>query len=95
MAYWRGGCRGGNDGARGSGGVAGVGRNACSEAERFSIREILPHTRSGSWPQDFTVSRGQIYDDMGRLTGGPEDNIRRRPLTGMFVDTNVLVAPVS
>lgn len=40
---------------------------------RFSIREILPPHDPGSWPQDFTVSREQIYDDMGRLTGGPED----------------------
>ena len=41
--------------------------------QRFSIREILPPHDPGSWPQDFTVSRGQIYDDMGRLTEGPED----------------------
>ena len=39
----------------------------------FSIREILPPHDPGSWPQDFTVSREQIHDDMGRLTGGPED----------------------
>ena len=39
----------------------------------FSILEILPPHDPGSWPQDFTVSREQIYDDMGRLTGGPED----------------------
>ena len=39
----------------------------------FSIREILPPHDPGSWPQDFTVSREQMYDDMGRLTGGPED----------------------
>ena len=43
------------------------------QRRRFSIREILPPHDPGSWPQDFTVSRGQIYDDMGRLTGGPED----------------------
>ena len=39
----------------------------------FSILAILPPHDPGSWPQDFTVSREQIYDDMGRLTGGPED----------------------
>ncbi len=39
----------------------------------FSIREILPPHDPGSWPEGFTVSRGQIYDDMGRLIGGPED----------------------
>ena len=41
---------------------------------RFSIREILPPHDPGSWPQGFTVSREQIYDDMGRLTGGSEDS---------------------
>ena len=41
---------------------------------RFSIREILPPYDPGSWPQGFTVSREQIYDDMGRLGGGPEDS---------------------
>ena len=40
---------------------------------RFSIREILPPHHPGPWPEGFTVSREQIYDDMGRLTGGPED----------------------
>ena len=56
-------------------------RNVCPEpAEeparqgRFSIREILPPYDPGSWPQGFTVSREQIYDDMARLTGGPEDS---------------------
>ncbi len=59
-------------------------RNVCPEpAEeparqgRFSIREILPPydpDDPGSWPQGFTVSREQIYDDMARLTGGPEDS---------------------
>ena len=39
----------------------------------FSILEILPPHDPGSWPQGFTVSREQIYDDMSRLTGGPED----------------------
>ena len=41
---------------------------------RFSIREILPPYDPGSWPQGFTVSREQIYNDMARLTGGPEDS---------------------
>ena len=39
----------------------------------FSIREILPPHDPGPWPKDFTVSREQIYDDIGRLTGGSED----------------------
>ena len=40
---------------------------------RFSIREILPPHDPGPWPEGFTVSREQIYDDMGRLTGGSEN----------------------
>ena len=39
----------------------------------FSIREILPPHDPGPWPKGFTVSREQIYDDIGRLTGGSED----------------------
>ena len=46
---------------------------APARRRRFSIREILPPHDPGPWPQDFTVSREQIYDDLGRLTGGPED----------------------
>ena len=46
---------------------------APARRRKFSIREILPPHDPGSWPQDFTVSREQIYDDMGRLTGGSED----------------------
>ena len=40
--------------------------------QRFSIREILPPHDPGPWPEGFTVSREQLYDDMGRLTGGSE-----------------------
>lgn len=46
---------------------------APARQRRFSIREILPPHDPGPWPEGFTVSREQIYDDMGRLTGGPED----------------------
>ena len=46
---------------------------APARQRRFSIREILPPHDSGPWPKGYTVSREQIYDDMGRLTGGPED----------------------
>ena len=46
---------------------------APARQRRFSIREILPPHDPGPWPEDFTVSREQIHDDMGRLTGGPED----------------------
>ena len=40
---------------------------------RFSFAEILPPYDPGPWPEGFTVSREQIHDDMGRLTGGPEN----------------------
>ena len=40
---------------------------------RFSIEEILPPHDPGPWPEGFTMSREQIYDDMGRLTGGSEN----------------------
>lgn len=46
---------------------------APARQRRFSIREILPPHDPGPWPEGFTVSREQIYDDMGRLTGGPGD----------------------
>ena len=38
--------------------------------QRFSIREILPPHDPGAWPQGFTASREQIYDDTGRPSGG-------------------------
>lgn len=40
---------------------------------RFSIQKVLPPHDPGPWPEGFMVSRVQIYDDMGRLTGGSED----------------------
>lgn len=43
--------------------------------KKFDIDEILPVIRGGSWPPGFTVSREQIYDEFGRLTGGPQDEI--------------------
>ncbi|MYE11034.1 MAG: hypothetical protein F4X99_05105 [Gammaproteobacteria bacterium] len=39
----------------------------------FDLDEIWPAVPGGSWPPGFTVSRDKIYDDWGRLTGGPED----------------------
>ena len=40
---------------------------------QFNLDEIWPAAKGGSWPEGFTVSRDQIYDDAGRLTGGPQD----------------------
>ena len=34
----------------------------------------FPPWNGGPWPEGFTASRERIYDDMGRLTGGPEDD---------------------
>ena len=57
--------------ARGDGSLASAGTPV--RRRRFSIREILPPHNPGPWPEGFTVSREQIYDDMGRLTGGPDN----------------------
>ena len=40
---------------------------------KFDLDEIWPPIPGGSWPSGFTVSRDQIYDKSGRLTGGPQD----------------------
>ena len=42
-------------------------------SRRFDLDEIWPPIPGGSWPPGFTVSREQIYDESGRLTGGPQD----------------------
>ena len=41
---------------------------------QFDIDKFWPPIRGGSWPPGFTVSREQIYDELGRLTGGPQDD---------------------
>ena len=40
----------------------------------FNLDRDFPPWDPGPWPEGFTVSREQIYDDMGRLAGGPEDH---------------------
>ena len=40
---------------------------------RFDARRDWPPVPGGDWPPDFTVSREQIYDESGRLTGGSQD----------------------
>ena len=90
MAYWRGGCRNGDDGVRGPEDVAGfVPQRPFRDGDSPSGR-FCP-TRSGSWPQDL---HGEPRADLRRY-GTFDRGTRgygRRPLTGMFVDTNVLVA---
>ncbi len=44
-----------------------------SPRSSFDLDELWPAIPGGSWPSDFTVSREQIYDESGRLTGGPVD----------------------
>lgn len=41
---------------------------------KFNLDRDFPAVDLGPWPEGFTVSREEIYDDMGRLTGGPEKN---------------------
>ena len=48
---------------------------AAPRKKKFDIDRDWPVIRGGSWPPGFTVSREQIYDEFGRLTGGPQDNI--------------------
>jgi len=42
---------------------------------KFDTDTFWPPIRGGSWPPGFTASREQIYDDFGRLTGGPQDDL--------------------
>ena len=38
----------------------------------FDIDEFWPAVPGGSWPPGFIASREQLYDESGRLTGGPQ-----------------------
>ena len=40
----------------------------------FNLDRDFPPWDPGPWPEGFTVSREQIYDDRGRLAGGSEDD---------------------
>ena len=73
MAHARGGHRSGDARVRALGRDFRVGTDHRLSGGRFSIEEILPPHDPGPWPEGFMVSREQIYDDMGRLTGGPEN----------------------
>lgn len=48
-------------------------RRARQPGRDFDLDRDFPPWNGGPWPEGFTVSREQIYDDMGRLTGGPEE----------------------
>lgn len=43
-------------------------------AREFDLDSFWPPIPGGRWPPGFTVSREQIYDSSGRLTGGPQDD---------------------
>ncbi len=49
-------------------------RRARRPGRDFNLDRDFPPWNGGPWPEGFTVSREQIYDDRGRLTGGPEDD---------------------
>ena len=40
---------------------------------KFDLDSLWPAISGRSWAPGFTVSREQIYDESGRLTGGPQD----------------------
>ena len=50
-----------------------AGSSTPASGETFDLDEFWPAIPGGTWPVSFTVSREQIYDDFGRLTGGPQD----------------------
>ncbi len=56
--------------------AAGADRPAAGpwKKQKFDLDRLFPAIDLGAWPDGFTVSREQIYDDMGRLTGGPQDD---------------------
>ena len=41
---------------------------------RFDVDRDWPPISGGDWPPGFTVGREQIYDESGRLTGGPQND---------------------
>ena len=41
----------------------------------FDLDKDFPPWDPGPWPDGFTVSREEIYDETGRLIGGPEDTL--------------------
>ena len=48
-----------------------------ASGKKFDLDELWPAIPGGSWPVGFTVNREQIYDEAGRLTGGPQDEAGR------------------
>ena len=54
-------------------------RTSANGQEQTCVRLMLdgfrPAVPGGSWPTGFTVSREQIHDEPGRLTGGPQVDV--------------------
>ena len=66
-------------GARNELGREAAGRGAhASYGRGFDLDKIWPAIPGSSWPPGFTVSREQICDDCGRVTGGPEEEAEQR-----------------
>lgn len=55
------------------------GTGTTSRKEKFDLDKIWPAVPGGSWPPGFAVGRDEIYDESGRLTGGPRDETERDP----------------
>ena len=47
--------------------------DADARGRGFDLDSMWPAIPGGTWPPGFTVGREQIYDEAGRLTGGPQD----------------------
>ena len=45
-----------------------------AKGKAFDLDEFWPVIPGGAWPEGFAVSREQIYDEAGRLTGGPRND---------------------
>ena len=42
--------------------------------DKFDLDAFWPAIPGGTWAKDFTMRRDEIYDECGRLTGGPRDD---------------------
>lgn len=51
---------------------AGAQAGQASPVRGFNLARDFPAVDMGPWPEGFKVSREEIYDELGRLVGGPE-----------------------
>ncbi len=52
----------------------GQAQSVSDKGQTFDLDALWPAIPGGVWPEGFAVSREQIYDASGRLTGGPQDS---------------------